>query len=395
MRLLLLAKSTTAHGFGGMETHADTFAATARELGHEVALLTTAHPGGLAREVRGGVRVEYLSGAPPACYSRAWWALSRAAVQRELAQGFGDLLLSFSLAGYGAASARLPVRHFAFAYGEAWLHLMSGWHEWRGLRGAASYAKHALATLYYAALERRLWRRLDGVVATYDDLYRRLRRRGVPAHLSYNPIEPRQFAPDPQRREAARATLGIAPEAPVLLMVSAVNRQKGVWLGVECFLALAARRPDLHLVVVGDGPDLERLRSEVAGRGRSGRVHFAGAAGRQGMPVFFAAADLFLYPTLRMEGLPLAILEAMAAGLPVVASRRGGITSAVKHEETGLLVSPGDVGALVESLGRLLADPALARSLGKRAQEWVGVHAEPRRLTARLLGEIAPGGGRQ
>lgn len=392
MKILLLAKSTTAHGFGGMETHVESVARSARELGHEVTVITTAHPRGLPQEVRDGVRIEYLSGTPPAVYSGAWWGKSVEAVRQQLTGGFGDLLLSVSLAGYGVAAAGVRVPHYAFAYGDILGNVINEWHNCQGLRGRAAYPKHALATLYLGFLERRFWSRLDGVIATYDALYERLRRLGYRAFLSYNGIDVGRFAPDDRLRQSTRQALGIPGDARALLMVTTVNRQKGVWLGVGSFGALAARYPDLHLLVVGDGPDLPRLRRTTEAAPASRRVRFAGAISLDAVPAFYAAGDIFLYPTLRREGLPLAVAEALAAGLPVVASDRGGITSAVKDGATGLLVRPGDGNALTRAVERLLEDPVLTRSLGKGAREWAWASVDAKSLTARLLGELTESG---
>lgn len=388
MNLLLLSKSTTAHGFGGMETHTEAVARSARELGHEVVVITTAHPRGLPEEVNEGVRVEYLNGAPPGVYSRVWWQESVAAARRWLDRGFGDLLLSFSLAGYGAAVAHVPIRHYAFAYGEHLPQLISEWHDARALRGLGRYVKRALATLSLAVLERRLWARLDGVIATFDALYEKLRRLGYPAHLSYNGIEVARFAPDPGLRQVTRRRLGIEPSATVLLMLGTVNRQKGMWLGAESFRSLGARYPDLRVLVVGDGPDLPRLRQRLAGGPLGGRAHVVGAVPLSDVPAYYAASDVFLYPTFRIEGLPFAILYALAAGLPVVASDRGGIASAVKDEETGLLVRAGDGTALTRAVERVLEDRPLARSLSKRSREYAAEKFDARLLTARLLAEL-------
>jgi glycosyltransferase involved in cell wall biosynthesis len=392
MNILLLSKSTRAHGFGGMETHTETVARSAKELGHDVVLITTAHPRGLREEASDGIRVEYLDGAPPSRYSRAWWRESARAARRWRDRGFADLILSFSLAGYGVAAAGVPSRHYAFSYGEVLSHLIGEWHNRSGLGGVAAYPKQALATLYYAWIERRLWARLDGVIATYDTLYDRLRRRGYPAYLSYNGIDVAWLAPDQRLRHATRQRLGIGLSAEVLLMLGTVNRQKGMWLGAESFLSLGARHPDLHLVVVGDGPDLPSLKRRLAAAPVSGRAHCVGAVPLSDVPAFYAASDLFLYPSLRMEGLPFAILYALAAGLPIVAADRGGIASAVKDEETGLLVPVGDSQALTRAVERLLDDPVFARSLSKRCREFAAEKFDARATTERLLAEL---GGRR
>lgn len=386
MNLLLLAKSTPVHRFGGMETHTESVARAARELGHEVVLITTSHPQGLQQEVRDGIRVEYLPGTPPAQYSRIWWTESVAAIGRWLDRGFGDLLLSFSLAGYGAAVAGVPIRHYAFAYGEGVRHLISEWHDSAGARGLIAYPKRALAQAYPVFLEWRLWRRLHGIVATYDALYVAARQRGYTAHLSYNGIDVDQFTPHPTRRDAMRRALGIDPSAQLLLMVGTANRQKGLWLGAESFLALKARHPDLRLLVVGDGPDLPWLRARL--ETAADHVRLVGAVPQADLPAFYASSDVFVYPTLRMEGLPLAILYALAAALPVVASDRGGIRSAIKDGETGILVPPGDRRALALAVERVLDDPFLAGTLGKRGRELACADFDARSCTARLLAEL-------
>ena len=388
MNLLLLSKSTIAHTFGGMETHTEAVARSARELGHDVVVITTAHPRGLLEEVSDGVRVEYLNGAPAGSYSRVWWLESARAVRRWLDQGFGDLLLSFSLSGYGVAVSKVPTRHYAFAYGETLAHLISDRHDCSGLRGVAAYPRRALATLYAATLERRLWARVDGVIATYDALYQKLRRRGYPAHLSYNGIDVAPFAPDERLRQATRQALGIEPSARVLLMVATVNRQKGMWLGVESFLSLGGRYPDLHLLAVGDGPDLPSLRRRLDAARVAGRSHCVGAVPLADVPAFYAASDVFLYPSLRIEGLPFAVLYALAAGLPIVASDRGGIASAVQDEETGLLVRAGDGTELTRAVGRVLDDPVFAQSLSKRSRERAAARFDALLLTRRLLAEL-------
>lgn len=385
MRLLILSKRTTAHGFGGMETHVEATARAAAELGHEVVVLTTAHPQGLMDELRDGVTVKYLAGTAPGLDSRIWWRKSTDAVRCLLGKGFGDLILSVSLAGYGVAASKVGVPHYAFSFGNTLAHLSSEWHNTSGLMSLAAYPKHALTLFYYAGLERRLWGRLDGIIATYDALYEDLLRQRRRAVLCYNGTDPRLFRPDPVLRDVTRQALGIPDEALVLLMVATVNRQKGIWLGVEAFGQLAPICPAVHLVIVGDGPDRLRLEHGLRGSSFRSQVHFVGAVPFQTTAAYFATADLFLYPTLRAEGLPNAIVQAMAAGLPVVAVDRGGICSAVSHTETGLLLPTPAVGPLVEALAGLLADPHRLTSMGRRARERALACFDIQILVAELL----------
>jgi glycosyltransferase involved in cell wall biosynthesis len=114
-------------------------------------------------------------------------------------------------------------------------------------------------------------------------------------------------------------------------------------------------------LIVGDGPDRPRLEDEIRALGLAGRVAFAGE--RRDVPELLAGADVFVLPS-RSEGHPVSLLEAMAAGVPVVASRVGGVPEQIADGATGLLVEPGDSAALAAALRRLTADPSLRRRLG-------------------------------
>jgi glycosyltransferase involved in cell wall biosynthesis len=364
MRIVILTKRTFAHGFGGVEGYVHHVARAAAALGHDVVVLATAHPRGTARESRDGYRVEYLAGTTPGVYSDAFWRASAAAVARHRPY---DLLYSTNLAGYGAAMAGAPRPHLTWTTGRTLTHLGSEWHDRAGLRGLAGYPKAALALLYYASLERRLYRRLDAIVAEDERTYAALRRAGWPVRLVHTGVDTARFRPDPALRRESRAALGIPGDADVLLMAAAVNRQKGIALGVEAFRRLAGARPDLHLVVAGDGPERSRLEALARAGEIGARVRFPGAVPDGAMARYHAAADVLLYPTFRAEGVPRAILEAMASGLVVVATDRGGVPTAVRDGETGVLLPRPAVDLLVAAVAGLLDQPRRRRALGARA----------------------------
>jgi glycosyltransferase involved in cell wall biosynthesis len=140
----------------------------------------------------------------------------------------------------------------------------------------------------------------------------------------------------------------------------------------EVLLAAAAelrpRHPHLRFVIVGDGPRAVELR-ELAGKlGVDAEVKFLGH--REDVPALLAAADAFVLPS-RSEAFPNGVLEAMAAGLPVVASRVGGLVDLIENGRTGLLVTPDDAGALASAIESLVLSPAGAELLGAHAREEV------------------------
>ena len=382
MKIVLLTKRTVAHGFGGVEAYVQDFERAAVELGHEVVVLASALPTGSPRAARDVGRTEYLVGTEPGVYSRAFWRESVAAVRRHAPY---DLLYSTNLAGYGAAMAGVPRPHVAWCTGRTLTHLRSEWHDRAGLRELAGYPKAALALAYYGWLERRLHRRVDALVAEDVVTHDALRRAGLPVRLIHTGVDTSRFAADAGRRRDTRATLAIPPDADVLLMAAAVNRQKGIALGVEAFLRLADARPRLHLVVLGDGPDRPRLEALVRATPAAVRARFVGAVPGWDMARYYAAADLLLYPTRRAEGTPRAILEAMSTGLAVVATDRGGVRTVVRDGDTGILLARPSVDLLTTAVATLLDDPVRRRALGARAAGVIGERFELRTIVSAVL----------
>jgi glycosyltransferase involved in cell wall biosynthesis len=386
MKFVILTKRTLAHGLGGVEVYVHTVARTAVELGHEVVVVASAHPRGVTSELQDGYRVEYLVGTAPGVYSRAFWRASVDAVRRHADY---ELLCSTNLAGYGAALAGVRGPHVVWCTGCTLTHLQSEWHDRAGLRALAGYPKAALAICYYAWIERRLHGRVDGIVVEDIVTLAALRRAGYPVRLVHSGVDTTTFKPDAARRRETRGALAIPLDADVLLMAATINRQKGIALGIEAFQRLATARPRLHLVVVGDGP--ERARLEAIARDGSGaaRVRFVGAVRDWEVAPYYAAGDILLYPTLRAEGMPHAIVEAMSSGLAVVATDRGGVRTAVRDGETGVLLARPSAELLAGAVAGLLDDDR-RRLLGERAAALVREKFELRASVAALLETFGP-----
>ena len=157
---------------------------------------------------------------------------------------------------------------------------------------------------------------------------------------------------------------GCPPDALVVGSVGWLTDIKGHEYLIAAVAKLKQDFPSLHLVIVGSGDRHDALLQQGELAGLSDAVHFLGH--RDDVEACLAGMDLFVLPSLN-EGMGRALIEAMAAGLPVIASRVGGIPAVIRHEQTGLLVPPGDVGALAEALRRLLNRPEWARQLGVAA----------------------------
>lgn len=165
-----------------------------------------------------------------------------------------------------------------------------------------------------------------------------------------NGVDVSRFAAGRLRRSTAPAS---PRRPPRVITVARLAEQKG-----HCHLIAAVPLvPEAHFLLVGDGPDRAALEEQARTLGVADRVQFLG--GRDDIPELLSEADVFVLPSL-FEGLPIAVLEAMAAGTPVVATAIGGTDEIVAHDETGLLVPPADPSALAAAIRSVLDDPAAA-----------------------------------
>jgi glycosyltransferase involved in cell wall biosynthesis len=163
---------------------------------------------------------------------------------------------------------------------------------------------------------------------------------------------------------------------PRILCVAALKPYKGLPVLLDACRLLADRGVAFRCDVVGDGPLRSELERRIAELGLAGTVTLLGAQPQHEVTRRFGESSIFVLPSIvapdgQMEGIPVALMEAMAAGRPVVASALSGIPELVEDGVNGLLVAPGDAAAVASALGSLLADPALGRRLGERGREKV------------------------
>ncbi len=198
-----------------------------------------------------------------------------------------------------------------------------------------------------------------------------------------------------------RDELGLPPDAEVVGCISRLVPRKGQDVLLEAWTEVQRRHPDAWLLLVGEGPDEDRLRRRARALPRGAQVRFAGAVPWDRLPEAYAACDVFAMPCrtrwagLDVEGLGIVYLEALASGIPIITGRSGGAPETVLDPRVGSVVDGRDVPALVGALDRWLADPAARSSagvLGRRlAVEQVGWEAIAADL-ASLLDEVVAAG---
>ncbi len=223
---------------------------------------------------------------------------------------------------------------------------------------------------------RQVFRRASQVVACSENLRDRAIRLGAPARATHTipyGVDLARFRPDAASRAWLRERLGIGAADPVVLAVGRLVGKKGFEVLVRAWPAVIAARPGARLVIAGDGDLREELGEQARSAGCASSVSFVGAVRHDEIPRFYAGSDVVAIPSVQdeggnVDGLPNVLMESLASGAAVVATRVGGIPHVVEDGVNGVLVEPHDVAALGAALVRLLADPGMARRLGEAAR---------------------------
>jgi glycosyltransferase involved in cell wall biosynthesis len=177
------------------------------------------------------------------------------------------------------------------------------------------------------------------------------------------------------------------PPGGRIVFVGWVTREKGVFEALEVLARVREVHPSATLTIVGGGRDLDIFAEIVDARGLNYAAHTTGWLSRHEVQRVLSESDVFLFPS-HVEGLPNAVIEAMAAGLPVVATRVGGLPDLIRHEESGFLVEVGDVAGMTARVSELLARPDQAREIGQRGRQTVVERCDIERVWPRYAQAI-------
>lgn len=231
------------------------------------------------------------------------------------------------------------------------------------------YTEHNVVDSYRLlsrGANRLTYRRNRAVIAVSEAVAESVARYGVKVITIPNGVSCRR---DEEAVAKVRAELRLGERDPLVVHVGNIRPHKGHRTLLAAAAQLLSRRPEVVVVSLGGeqyAGDLERLRSEARALGISDRMRFLGR--REDARAFLGAADVVVNPS-DFEGLPVALLEAMAQARPVIATAVGGVPSIIREGETGLLVPAADPGRLAAGLECLLDDRELAARVGERARE--------------------------
>jgi len=200
-------------------------------------------------------------------------------------------------------------------------------------------------------------------------------------HILHNSVQLPAAVEEPEC-EVLRNKLGLFPGQPVVLSIGRFSFEKSQRDLIQAFQYVQRQRPEACLVLVGEGPEQARLQQQTASLGLSRSVIFAGQVSN--VQPYYSISDVFALPSLS-EGSPNVLLEAMAAAVPIVSTKVGGVGELVDHEINGLLTPASDPVALATAIERILADRTLAQRLARAGQERVVEHFTPEAYRRKLL----------
>lgn len=340
--------------FGGLERVVTDLAKAQQALGHSVAVFSINHTKGFAPELRGAGVPVVVGGKNRGFDLGVLGKLRRSIIDRRVrivhAHNF--------VPNYYCAAALLALGQKTTLVGTC--HDM-------GMR----LTNRKLRWIYRASLLRTA--RLAMVGQQVHDRY--VASGWIAADRAetvMNGIPVERFRNSSERRNAARTKLGLAAGTSVIGCVGRLVPLKNQRLTIEVLPALLRSYPALKLVILGDGELDTALRQQATSAGVAEQVLFLGQ--RSDVADLLPAFDVFALPS-RTEGLSIALLEACATGLAVVATAVGGNPEIIKHRETGLLVPVDDAGALHDAMKALLDSADLRARLGSSAGEWVAANA--------------------
>jgi glycosyltransferase involved in cell wall biosynthesis len=301
-----------------------------------------------------GIKVIAIPGTSWRFYGRSWWRKSRSLFEQQLACDC-EAVLSVSVAGIGL----LPLRHrfprvkfLMQAHGTSLGEICS---KWKTSRPVAIL--RSMRNMAWLIRDMQVYSQFDAVVAIGSRVANELRAKPIrwvlseeKMHVISNGIDVCRFRPDPEARKAQRAKLGWNEGDLVVVSASRLHKEKGIHLGMQAFARLVKKRKGARFLIIGEGAEQENLRKQARKLELEESVYFTGGVAREQLPVLLQAADVMLFTTLREEGLPLNVLEALAVGLPCVLSRHvleGHELAANDHIH---LVQPEDARAVAKAV---------------------------------------------
>lgn len=378
MKICIFSIVTYWHGIrGGMEIHGKLLSEGLVKRGNEVTIVSTQHPEGVEFGERNGVKLYFLKNTIFGSKRGGWKTASlKKFLELEQVNNF-DIICSMSVIIpkeliVVAVKRKIPM--VVISEGTEVMMLLSVIKQTLSRkRGFKSLIKIFLSFLYYYFLWELLYKEHDSIIAVSDEVANSIHKwyfvNKKKIHTVYNGVETSLFCPDQSQRDRTRKSLGISEKEKVLLFFSFVTKQKGLHLLINALPGILKNNNYVRLLISGDGNYLTEAKQFVRQSGLESYVVFTGHIPHEEAPDYINASDIFVLPTIRQEGMPFSLLEAMSCKKPVIASKIGGITSVIDDGVNGLLIPPGSTSKLIEKINFLLNNKDFADKLAVNARK--------------------------
>jgi glycosyltransferase involved in cell wall biosynthesis len=370
MRIAVFIKGTTFHkNYGGLETQNKVLCEGLTARGHEVWVFAPQKEVSSREETLNGVKYIFI----PASYRYLLASLNSTSWERKSVEIFAqnhkerpfDIAISQSTGGIGLIKSKekYKIKVISIAHGTTGGELITHFQNIRSLKDLYWGIRNLQYSLrQYFGRQRDFVLRSNKVVAVSDFVRNRLKDETfAPDELFeviHNGMDPKIFEVGKEDKIDSRKVQ--------LIFTGRVVRSKGVFELINILKELKSE--ELVLNIVGDGEDMDELRKLISADGLEDKVVLHGKVSHDEVINKLLNSDIFVFPTLRMEGFPMNLVEAMFASLPIVAYSMGGVSDAVNNGVTGFLIEPKDSVAFVKTLKELIKDSELRTSMGTRAK---------------------------
>ncbi|MGB8216467.1 MAG: glycosyltransferase family 4 protein [Candidatus Methanoperedens sp.] len=372
MNICIFAKGLPVHATGGMEIHVQEVVNGLIRKGHKVTIITTKHPDDIATEDKGNLHVYYLDGKPLKCTNKFYKKSAKLFEKLNLEERF-DIVHSQSTSGYGFAKYCHDKTPFILTLQGTTINEIYSALNTKTLKGVINALYIFLNDFVICQNKEDIvtCKRANKIIAVSKELKEDIKKQfNVPEDKVVfipNGIDVDKFRPGFEVSEL-RKKYGLQNEK-IILTIGVMTGQKGHDLLIRSMPELLKGDRNLKLILVGFGPKMNDLENMARKLNVLENIVFTGKVPYDKLPLYYNLADVFVFPTMRVEAGPLVIPESMACGKPVIASRIGGIPTVIENYVDGILIEPGNLKELKKKIIEILGDEKLSRTLGENARK--------------------------
>ena len=373
MNICFFSIVTYWHGLrGGMENHGKLLLEGLASRGHKITVVSSKNPRGIEFEKIGNIELHYLRHTKFSSARHGWAKESyRKFLDLNKTERFDLIFAQQPIFPdiQRALRKNIPIITMIQAH-EGWV-MLSEINRFLNYTNDIKSIFKSVVSFFYTYLRWELYnfRVSDVIIAPAHEVADSLKKwffiNQDKVAVIYNCVDLNRFKPDETARQRIIDKYPQLLGQKTILFMSHVTPQKGLHLLIKLLPSLMASEKNISLLVVGGGSFLEEAKKLAIQLGVANQVIFAGMIDIEMLPDYINAADLFVLPTLRLEGLPLSLLEAMACKIPIITTNIGGNASVVKDGVNGILVQPGDMNSLRNNIKLLLNNKELSNHMAK------------------------------